>query len=197
MTSMIPCLVGFKRHWFETNTATSCIRCGGDRKAIELALAAAMNLRRKQRYVKRRLDDGSRFWAAVIKKDSGCWGWSKCLDDRGYGLIQFKGRKGQRASRVSWEIHYGPIPAGLCVCHRCDNPSCTRPDHLFVGTHADNMRDAANKKRFPLQQVTHCPKGHEYTNANTSMKNLPSGGTSRSCRTCARYYARSRYALAQ
>lgn len=87
-----------------------------------------------------------RFWTSV-KSSAGCWEWMKGRsDERGYGVTADVGRKLQ-AHRASWELHYGPIPEGLFVCHKCDNPPCVRPDHLFLGTHLDNMRDMIAKGR--------------------------------------------------
>lgn len=90
-----------------------------------------------------------RFWANVIVSD-GCWAWASSKSRDGYGKISvnIEGRcKSLRAHRVSWEIHNGPIPEGLLVCHHCDNPECTNPDHLFLGTVKDNSEDMVAKGR--------------------------------------------------
>jgi hypothetical protein len=78
----------------------------------------------------------------VIKRD-GCWGWKGRLGGKGYGQVMFI-----RSNRLSWMIHKGPIPNGLLVLHSCDNPPCTNPDHLFLGTPQDNTTDMMNKNRW-------------------------------------------------
>jgi len=83
-----------------------------------------------------------RFWASV-NKTAGCWEWAKSKHHGGYGAVGIKG-KALHAHRVAWELTYGPIPKGQHVLHHpflCNNASCVRPDHLYLGTHADNMRD--------------------------------------------------------
>lgn len=88
-----------------------------------------------------------RFWAKVQKSD-GCWMWRGGKSDkRGYGLTC-----GDYAHRVSWKLHRGEIPEGLEVCHHCDNPSCVNPEHLFVGTRQDNLKDMARKGRQVFQR---------------------------------------------
>ena len=89
-----------------------------------------------------------RFWAKVVQSE-GCWQWTGAKTGDGYGAISSGGRKDGmvRAPRVSWALHFGAIPAGLVVCHRCDNPECTNPAHLFLGTHKDNAHDAIAKGR--------------------------------------------------
>jgi hypothetical protein len=85
----------------------------------------------------------------VINDD--CWGWSGTKDQHGYGKLSNRiGRKGspERAHRVSYEYAFGKIPDGLCVCHKCDNPECTNPAHLFLGTQKENMQDCARKGRI-------------------------------------------------
>lgn len=86
-----------------------------------------------------------RFWAKVQKTD-GCWSWTGAQFRRGYGAFQLGGST-RKAHRIAYELEHGPIPAGLYVCHRCDNPSCVRPDHLFLGTAADNNTDRSQKGR--------------------------------------------------
>ena len=76
----------------------------------------------------------------------GCWIWKRGHSKGGYGLKQFKGSF-QGAHRVSWQIHNGPIPKGLSVLHCCDVKLCVNPQHLFLGTQKDNVRDAVKKRR--------------------------------------------------
>lgn len=84
-----------------------------------------------------------RFFRYVGRKQpDGCIQWTGCTDNDGYGIFDHR-----KAHRVSYETFVGPIPDGLSVLHRCDNPPCLCPTHLFLGTTADNMRDKASKLR--------------------------------------------------
>lgn len=90
---------------------------------------------------------GPRFWARVAACVPGCWLWLGWVDRHGYGQVSVAGHK-HGAHRVAFELEVGPIPPGLQVLHRCDQPLCVRPDHLFLGTNADNMADKKTKGRW-------------------------------------------------
>ena len=87
-----------------------------------------------------------RFWN-YVNKTEGCWLWTGACASRGYGHLVIKKPRYTTAHRLSWEIHNGPIPKGLWVLHHCDTPACVRPDHLFLGTRADNEHDRTMKGR--------------------------------------------------
>ena len=97
---------------------------------------------------------------SVKPKLGSCWIWLASCDAHGYGQISGgKGPDGKRkmlkAHRVSWELNKGPIPCDLDVLHKCDNPPCANPKHLFVGEAVDNMKDAASKGRMPRGLAHH------------------------------------------
>src|SRR5882672_11149425 len=98
-----------------------------------------------------------RFWRKVNKDGpvhptlgTQCWLWTASTQNGGYGQIRTPTndkRKLLRANRLSWEIAFGPVPDGLFVLHHCDNPPCVNPDHLWLGTKADNNNDRSRKGR--------------------------------------------------
>lgn len=98
-----------------------------------------------------------RFYDKVLPLSCGCHVWLACRNKKGYGLFQV-GRRSVHAHRVAYALMNGDIPDGMFVCHMCDNPCCVNPDHLFLGTHDDNMRDMVSKgrslRRLTKEQVT-------------------------------------------
>lgn len=89
-----------------------------------------------------------RFWSKV-DKSGDCWIWTGACDSKGYGHLSAGGAGGKtiKAARLAYELTYGPVPEGMSVLHRCDNPVCVNPAHLFTGTQADNLQDMTLKGR--------------------------------------------------
>lgn len=136
----------------------------------------------------------------IPEPNTGCLLWEGAVARYGYGHVKVGGRKGRNVlvHRMVWEEANGPIPDGLHVLHRCDVPACCNVDHLFLGTHADNMQDMWNKGRVRsnregfLRNKTHCKQGHPYTKENTGLSALGH----RFCRVCKNLYMQ-RYSAAK
>lgn len=132
-----------------------------------------------------------------VNDETGCHEWSGGKDGYGkYGLLTIgkwgsehisrsrpaNGRKCV-AHRVAWEIYKGPIPAGMLVCHSCDNTLCVNPDHLFLGTQKENMMDMDSKGRRVVRgRPSHCPRGHKYSDENLYRQDGKGSGTCLTCR---------------
>lgn len=123
-----------------------------------------------------------RFWKRVNKKGplipdmiECCWVWVGALDKDGYGVFGVSTLvKSARAHRVAWEFLHGD-PGDLCVLHECDNPSCCNPEHLFLGTQADNMRDKMGKGRHRSGLKEHperAAKGEGHGNAKLTEEQV-------------------------
>jgi len=117
----------------------------------------------------------------IVRPGTRCWMWSSDKDRKGYGRVYVENRR-MPAHRVSWEIFCGAIPTGLSVLHKCDSPACVNPEHLYLGTQKDNVKDMWAKGRnggnFVAQ--TRCKNGHEFNEANIVKRK----DKHRSCRIC-------------
>lgn len=142
-----------------------CDRCGAvykpKRSVSRLCSTVCRNDMLKYR---RRRPIADRFWEKVaVGEPDKCWLWTGCLTGNNkYGAIgSGVGSRCFRAHRVSWEIHFGPIPNGLRVLHKCDVPACVNPSHLWLGTLSDNALDRERKgrgrdRKKSLRNETHC-----------------------------------------
>ena len=135
-----------------------------------------------------------RFWAKVARAASEqCWEWTAGKNKQRYGIFVVRPRLAMTAPRFSLELATGQTGVGLYACHRCDNPGCVNPAHLFWGTQADNMLDARTKGRTRgAPKLTHCRRGHEYTPETTLMVR-DGERLERQCKVCNRERALRRY----
>ena len=115
--------------------------------------------------------DIDNFWDKVSKEDpKSCWEWNGAMSS-GYGSFHYNG-KTESAHRVSYRINIGEIPDGLFVCHHCDNPKCVNPNHFFLGTNGDNMRDAIKKGRLVHIVEQQFTQGHNPINKSVTSETM-------------------------
>lgn len=147
----------------------TCQLCGAafyQRPAVVRRVGGRYCSRKCARQAQPTVPLNERFWAKV-NQTSGCWEWTGSRNPKGYGQIQRGGRGGGLVltHRLSWEIHNGSIPDSLFVLHKCDNPACVRPDHLWIGSKAENTADMMAKGRHKTAPPKRLLRGEDHPNA--------------------------------
>jgi HNH endonuclease len=124
----------------------------------------------------------------------GCLEYQGGRNEKGYSQVSVRNKR-WALTRFVYTVTYGEIPAGHMVCHRCDNPPCINPAHLYTGTMAENARDSVEKVRHFHASQTHCKHGHEFTPENTYLAKVPNRPDliRRHCKECQRMAQRKRW----
>jgi len=131
-----------------------------------------------------------RFWEKVDTSGE-CWLWRASMTSDGYGAFQSNGRTQVRAHRMALMLTLGMFDQRMQVLHHCDNPQCVRPEHLYLGTALENMRDRSRRRPVEMwnheARKTHCVNGHEFTPENTYTRtDKRTDKRQRVCRACGR-----------
>lgn len=171
------------------NATCSVDGCGKQVSCKGMCSSHYGNLRRYGHAIPRRdwsiedaLDDTG--WTIT---DTDCWEWRGDRNELGYGRLTLtrKGLDKARVHRLMFERYFGPIPDGSVVRHKCDNPPCSNPDHLELGTMADNSQDMVERGRHGNSKKTRCKRGHSLLDpANVKLESRANGKQARRCRAC-------------
>ncbi len=133
-----------------------------------------------------------RFWKKVSREK--CWNWTASKNSCGYGNFFYRGRL-VKSHRFSFEIWIGrELKKSELILHKCDNPACVNPEHLFIGDMKTNTHDMIAKGRANYQKKTHCVNGHELTPNNVRLHNYR-GGVRKVCKECGRIHSRNNWRM--
>ena len=131
---------------------------------------------------RKRVPPAERFAAKTVRTASGCIDWTASVNNKGYATFTVAPGRTVVAHRYAYEVHVGPIPAGMVLDHLCRNRACVNPDHMEPVTQSENLLRAVGMGRANARK-THCPAGHPYSGDNLYL--APSR-PNRMCRTCRR-----------